>query len=76
MLGAKLSRCAKQGDERERDERALGLRIKDMTRMVASVTDSAPTGRWHNGQVLCHFERPLSSRDPNWTLVRVDAAEA
>ncbi len=22
------------------------------------------------------FERPLSSRDPNWTLVRVDAAEA
>jgi predicted lipid-binding transport protein (Tim44 family) len=22
------------------------------------------------------FERPLASRDPNWTLVRVDAAEA
>jgi predicted lipid-binding transport protein (Tim44 family) len=22
------------------------------------------------------FERPLGSRDPNWTLVRVDAAEA
>ncbi|HXQ45014.1 MAG TPA: TIM44-like domain-containing protein, partial [Caulobacteraceae bacterium] len=22
------------------------------------------------------FERRLSSRDPNWTLVRVDAAEA
>lgn len=42
----------------------------------AKAADGAETAEDRRTAEAWTFERPLGSRDPNWTLVRVDAAEA
>ena len=45
-------------------------------RSRAKSSDGAETSEDRRTAEAWTFERPLGSRDPNWTLVRVDAAEA
>jgi len=62
--------------EVEGDTARIKVRFLGEFNTHAKAADGAETSATRRTAEIWTFERDLSSRDPNWTLVRVDAAEA